>query len=131
MVNAVRSTTVLPARQADAAASAGSRPANVLAFTLPPVIGNVEAVGSGVAGSTGAAVMPSDASADAAPGSSASVVEPPASSTWAGLALTVTLPIGSPLANRWVSNAAFSALAAWPAQRGPHARDRGAEARCA
>ena len=53
-------------------------------------------------------------SAAAAPESSARLVAPPASSTCAGLALTVTLPIGSPRENRCVWKAALSAFAAWP-----------------
>ena len=89
-------------------------PANVLALALPPVIGKDRPSAPAVAGSTGAASIPSEASALAAPGSSASVVVPPANSTSAGRAFTVTEPIGSPFANRLVSNAAFSALAAWP-----------------
>ena len=82
-------------------------PANVLASSLPPVIGKAsESL------PIGAAAMPRLCSAFAAPGSSVTVVAPPVSATVLGLAVTATVPSRRPFLNSVVWNVALSALAA-------------------
>ena len=84
-------------------------PANVFAFTVPPVIGNASELEP-----IGAAAIPRLCSAAPAPASSATVVVPDASETVSGVARTVTLPSSSPARNRCVEKVALSALAAAP-----------------
>ena len=82
-------------------------PANVLASSVPPVIGN-----DSESLPIGAAVIPRLCSALAAPGSSVTVVAPPVSSIVLGLAVTATVPSRRPFLNSVVWKVALSALAA-------------------
>ena len=87
-------------------------PASDFASTLPPLIGKARLPsGLAVAGAAGAALMPSAASACAAPGSSASEVAPPVKAICPGVALTVAVPMRSPRVKALTPNALFSAAA--------------------
>ena len=87
-------------------------PASVLASTLPPVIGKARLPsGLAVAGAAGAAAMPSEVSACAVPGSSASEVAPPVKAIWPGVALTVAVPMRRPRVNALTPKALLRAAA--------------------
>ena len=112
MSKSVRLTTVAPAVSESppewvTVAALRSR------FALPPVIGKLAVVPESVAGPMIPGVTPRLASAPSVDASSASAVEPWASSwVWDGCALTTTLPSGRPALNALTPNTVFSVVAA-------------------
>ena len=94
-------------------------PANVLASSLPPVIGKASESRADRRGGDAEA----RAARSAAPGSSVTVVAPPVSAIVLGLAVTATVPSRRPFLNSVVWKVALSALAAALGERDAHAGD--------